>query len=82
MNRVVAWMLALGFSLIVIALGWAAEINPTEVQVVAEIERLGDTVTLDEKSPDKPVVGVDLHRTRLADDRDQVTDVTLERLIA
>ena len=60
MNRIVALMLVLGLSLAVVASGWAAEVNPEQAKAVAEIEKLGGKVTVDEKSPDKPVIGVDL----------------------
>jgi len=53
-------MLALGFSLAVVASGWAAEVNPEQAKAIAEIEKLGGRVTLDEKSPSKPVIGVNL----------------------
>ena len=40
---------------------------------VAEIERLGGTVEVDETRPEKPVISVDLNRTK-------VTDAGLENL--
>jgi len=44
-----------------------------QAKVIAEIEKLGGKVTVDEKSPDKPAVGVDLQGTK-------VTDAGLQRL--
>ena len=71
MHRIVVLIQVL--SLAVVASGYAAEVNPTEAKVVAEIEELGGKVTIDEKSPEKPVVGVDLKGT-------QVTDIGLAHL--
>jgi beta-lactamase regulating signal transducer with metallopeptidase domain len=50
-----------------------AEANPEQAKAVAEIEKLGGKVSVDEKSPDKPVIGVDLDSTK-------VTDTGLEHL--
>ena len=80
MNRSILPILVLGLLLLSVFSGWAAEVNPTEAEAVAEIERRGDTVTVDEKSPDRPIIGVDLHRTPWTEDRDQVTDVALQHI--
>ena len=74
MNRFVALMLVLGFSIAVISSsGWAEEVNSEQAKAVAEIKRLSGKVKFDEKSPDKPVViGVSLPFF--------VTDVGLEHL--
>ena len=40
----------------------------TQEQAIAEIEKLGGKVTIDEKSPDKPVIRVDFSRTEVTDD--------------
>ena len=58
MNRLATLILVLGVSLVVVASGFAAEANPDQAKVVAEIERLGGNVTVDGKSPGKPVIGV------------------------
>lgn len=61
--------------LVFVAAGEAAEVGPAEGAVAAEIEHRGDTVTIDEQSPDKPVIGVDMHRTPWVGEQDQVTDL-------
>ena len=73
MNRIVVLLLVLGLSLAVVASGYAAEANPEQAKAVAEVEKLGGKVTIDEKSLDKPVMGVDLSYTK-------VTDAGLEHL--
>ena len=55
MNRIILSVLMLGLSLAPV-LCWAAEPNADQAKAIAEIEKLGGTVTVDEKSPDKPVV--------------------------
>ena len=40
----------------------------TQEQAIAAIEELGGKVALDEKSPDKPVISVDLNGTMVTDD--------------
>ena len=67
MNRLVVLMRVLGLSLAVGASSWAAEANPEQTKAIAEIEKLGGQVTLDEKSPDKAVIGVDLTKTKVTD---------------
>jgi len=51
----------------------AAEANSAQAQAIAAIEKLGGNVTLDAKSPDKPVIGVNLQGS-------EVTDAGLEHL--
>ena len=46
----------------------AAEVNPEQAKAIGEIEKLGGRVIIDEKSPDKPVIGVDLVRSQVTDD--------------
>ncbi len=72
MNRTAFPMLMLALSLAP-ALCWAAEPTAKQARAIAEIKKLGGKVTVDEKSPDKPVIGVDLSRTKL-------TDAALEHL--
>ena len=60
MNRIVPRTLALGLWLAAVSSGWAAEPNPDQAKAVAEIKRWGGKVTVDEKTPDKAVTGVDL----------------------
>jgi repressor of nif and glnA expression len=65
MNQMVALIQVLGLSLAVVASGWAAEANTEQAKAVAEIERLGGTVTVDEKS--QAVIGVSLRKTKVTD---------------
>lgn len=78
MNRSAALMLVLGLPLAVLVSGCAARVNPREgkaaagenprqAQAIAEIEALGGKVTVDEKSPDKPVIGVSLRHLDVTD---------------
>ncbi|MGA2255623.1 MAG: hypothetical protein ABSG53_13335, partial [Thermoguttaceae bacterium] len=60
MNRIAVVIVALGLSLACIPSGWAAEANPEQAKVIAEINKLRGTITVDEKSPDKRVIGVSL----------------------
>jgi hypothetical protein len=52
---------------------WAVEPTAGQTQAIAEIEKLGGKVTVDEKRPGKPVIEVDLAST-------EVTDAGLEPL--
>jgi internalin A len=72
MNRIVFPLLMLGLSFAPLV-SWAAERNADEAKAIAEIERLGGKVTVDEKNPGRPVVAVDFTDT-------QVTDAGLEHL--
>ena len=45
----------------------AAEFVETQEQAIAAIKKLGGRVTFDEKSPNKPVIDVDLSRTNVTD---------------
>jgi hypothetical protein len=56
MNKISAMISAGLFA--VVASGLAAGGDTREAKAVAEIKHLGGTVTLDDKSPDKPVTGV------------------------
>jgi hypothetical protein len=76
MNRIVALVLVLGVSLALVASGSAAEANPERAKAIAEIEKLGGKVVVDEKSPDKPVIGVALVGT----EGNEVTDAALDHL--
>ena len=67
MNRLLVSLQVLGFLLAVVASGWAAEPNPEESQAVTGIKKLGGRVTVDEKSPAQPVIGVDLGFTAVTD---------------
>ena len=51
MNRIVLPMLTVGLSLAVVASGYASEVNPREAKIVAEVEKLGGKVTVDERGP-------------------------------
>ena len=48
--------------------GLTAEANAEQAKAIAEIEKLGGNVTVDEKSPGKPVISVDLQRTKVTDE--------------
>ena len=67
MNQMVALIQVLGLSLAVVASGWAAEANPDQAKSVAEVEQLGGSITVDEKNPDRPVIGVYLQYTKVTD---------------
>src|SRR5271157_3041520 len=71
MSRIMLPLL-LGLSLAPV-LCWAAEPNPDQAKAIAEIEKLGGKVAVDDKNPDKPVIDVDLMDT-------QVTDAGLSHL--
>ena len=73
MNRIVMPMLAFGLLVAFVPSGWAAEPNAEQAKAIAAIEKLGGNVTFDEKSPDKPVISVDLSTSK-------VTDAGLEHL--
>jgi len=62
MNRVTFPMLILGLSLVPTLCGAA---GPTDQAKAAEIEKLGGKVTVDEKSPGKPVIGVNSGDTKV-----------------
>ncbi len=44
-----------------------ARANDDQAQAVAEIEKMGGTVAVDEKSPGKPVIGVDFSDAKVTD---------------
>ena len=73
MSRIALSILAL--SLICAHAGCAAKPKEGQAKAIAAIEKLGGRVTVDEKSPGKPVVGV-----RLSDAN--VTDADLEHIEA
>ena len=77
MNRIILPILTLGLSLSLLCPGWAAAPNPEQARALAEIVRLGGKLTFDEKSPEKPVVGVDLSGPQTGS---KVTDADLECL--
>ena len=82
MNRIILGLLALGVSLAPI-LVWAAEPNAGQARVIAEIEKVGGKVTVNAKSPGKPVTSVDFNGLPNPFNPIQVTDaalVTLEGL--
>jgi len=59
MMKIKSAMLMLGLSLAPI-LCWAAQPNADQTKAIAEIENVGGSkVTVDEKSPDKPVISVE-----------------------
>src|SRR5437763_421102 len=65
MNRNVLSILAL--SLVCISSGLAAEPSSEQAKAIAEIKKLGGNVTIDEKSPGKPVVRVGLVGSAVTD---------------
>ena len=56
MNHIVLSMVTLGLSLAPVVCR-AAEPNPEQAKTIAEINKLGGKITVDEKSPGKPVKG-------------------------
>ena len=68
MNRFAVLMVTLGLSLASIPWGWAAEPSPDQATAIAEIRKLQGKVTVDEDSPDKPAIGVNLAGTQVTDD--------------
>jgi hypothetical protein len=95
MKRIVALMLVLGLLLAVVGMGWAAEAGSEQTKAVAEIEKLGGKVIVEEKS--QAVIGVSLRKTDVTDaglvhlkgltnleeldlERTNVTDAGLEHL--
>ena len=66
MNRILLPMLTLALSIAPL-LGWAGETNTSQAKAIAEIEKLGGGVTLDEKSTGRPVISVNLCSARITD---------------
>jgi Leucine-rich repeat (LRR) protein len=62
-KRLVAIILVLSF--VFVAVSRAAEANPKEATAVADVKKLGGFVEIDEKNPDKPVIGVSLKGTKV-----------------
>ena len=62
------WMLVLASGVAVGTPGYSAEPNE-EAAAIAAIEKLGGTVEVDEKRPEKPVVSVHLRDTKVTDAR-------------
>ena len=77
MNRIVLPTLMLGISLCLLCPGWAAAPDPEHATALAEIVKLGGKLTLDEKNPGTPVIGVDLSGPRTGS---KVTDADLQYL--
>ena len=63
------FLMALTFGLLVACVrwGWAVEPNEEQAKAVAEIRKLGGTVTIDERSLGKPVTVVELSYTQVTD---------------
>jgi internalin A len=66
-------VLTFGLLVSCVPLGWAVEPNDEQAKAVAEIQKLGGKVTMDEKNPDKPITSVYLAKSK-------VSDAGLERL--
>jgi hypothetical protein len=64
-KRLVAIVLALSPAFA--AVSHATEVNSKEAKAVAEVKKLGGFVELDEKNPDKSVIGVSLKGTKVTD---------------
>ncbi|MHB1037765.1 MAG: leucine-rich repeat domain-containing protein [Pirellulales bacterium] len=60
MKHITLWMLMLGLWLAPIFC-WAAEPNTDQAKAFAEIEKVGGKLVVDEKSPDKRVLSVDVY---------------------
>ena len=46
---------------------WSAEADAGQAKAVAKIDKLGGNISIDERSPDRPVIGVDLEGTSVTD---------------
>jgi hypothetical protein len=69
MNRLLALIQVLGLSLVVVASGCHAKIDPEQAKAIAEIERLGGQVNrLHGKGASKPVTSVLLGGTKATDE--------------
>ena len=66
MSRIILPLLTLGLSLVPV-LCWAAEPNADKAKAIAEIQKLGGKVAVDESSPGKPVISVDYKNTQVTD---------------
>ncbi len=66
MNRILFPLLMLALSPAPVV-SWAAEPNEDQAKAIAEIEKLGGKVTVDEKSPGKPAISVDLTGPQVTD---------------
>jgi hypothetical protein len=67
MSRIIALVQVLSFLFAAVAWGLATEVNSKEAKALVEVKELGGTVTVDEKSPDKSVIGVDFKGTEATD---------------
>jgi len=67
MKRIAVPMLAFGLLVAFVPSCWVAEPNAGQPKAIAEIDKLGGKVILDEKSPSKPVIEVDLRETQVTD---------------
>ena len=66
MNRAVLLLVKLGLVLALV-LCWAAEPKAEEAKAIAEIKKIGGWVFVDEKSPDKPAISVQLGSSDVTD---------------
>ena len=73
MKRQLMAVLAIGLLINSPGRGSAAEPKLEQVRAIAEIQKLGGRLTIDEKNPDKPVISVELNTTN-------ATDAELEHL--
>lgn len=73
MKRTLLVVLLFGCFVACVQLGWAVEPNAEQAKAVAEIEELDGKVTIDDKNPGKPVIGVAFSNRK-------VTDAGLEHL--
>src|SRR5260221_442232 len=44
-----------------------AGVDSSKERLIAEVEKLGGKVDLDETRPDKPIIKIDLHSTKVSD---------------
>jgi internalin A len=61
-------LLIVALLLVSISPSWSAEPQDEQAKAVAQIKKIGGKVTVDEKSPDKQVIGVDLSETKATDE--------------
>ena len=76
MNYIVALMQVVGLLVAVAVSGCSPRENPKDAKAIAEIVRLGGTVSVDETRPDKPVISATLGPD--ASGSTNVTDAGLE----
>ena len=67
MKRVIVPVLLLGLLAVFAKWSIAADSDADEAKAIAAVEKLGGKVLLDDESPNKPVIAIDLGKTKIAD---------------